>query len=531
MKRLAAIILSALILFSFTACDLFNDSPEESENSTSAESEESTTLDTDNTETYEYSFISQEEKSTWKPKLTAILSQSQIHELEQFTPGSVSVGLMDLNFDNSPEVLVTYAGGSMCNILIHIYDLNSGEKITEFHTGLWGGWGNIFLCVAEVNGDYVIVEQSSIRDPDLGYIKCVGLITKYTDIESEDLITQTWLTESESGYYKYNNRIVDKSEYDAHYQDFQNNYRQIGSTQIQMIHWSSIGQVEKHEPSIKSAETIYTREEIAEKMAEILVSTSQEFIDYNNSDNFTRKYKDIPTEYHDILDAYIEIANLNRYEGCIEYDDIPDDNYPNISADCLRAIKYSVIDSWHCAPNGYNLGYATKDINGDGTVELFLTDKDYKIYSLFTIVNDEVFVKYFYSNKFSYETSLPAIDADGNIYTSDYGKGDHWWYNILQLGADATLYGITFGHYDLTGFGDPDVYNYFSSSKWQQPDSVAQFPEIEGDRISDEELYELVSIFNETLKAKDPDGCGKPNHVTREAGLTFYEVIVHDKRK
>lgn len=43
MKRLAAIILSALILFSFAACDFFNDSPEESESSISTDGDESFT--------------------------------------------------------------------------------------------------------------------------------------------------------------------------------------------------------------------------------------------------------------------------------------------------------------------------------------------------------------------------------------------------------------------------------------------------------------------------------------------------------
>ena len=70
MKRLAAILLTALLLFSFTACDFSNDSPKESESSTTTDTKESNTNNTaesitqeidnnntDNTENKEYSFI------------------------------------------------------------------------------------------------------------------------------------------------------------------------------------------------------------------------------------------------------------------------------------------------------------------------------------------------------------------------------------------------------------------------------------------------------------------------------------------
>ena len=49
--------------------------------------------------------------------LTAILSKTEIHDdYEPGIPGSCAVGLMDLDFDHSPEVLAAYAGGSIMRL-------------------------------------------------------------------------------------------------------------------------------------------------------------------------------------------------------------------------------------------------------------------------------------------------------------------------------------------------------------------------------------------------------------------------------
>ena len=135
MKRLATIILSALLLFSaFVGCNTSdNNSIENSEN--------------------EYTFISQEEKNTWRDKLINVLSNCDIY-------GSFAVGLMDLNFDNSPEVLIAYPGGSMGNVFTTFYELDTGEKLFIYDADHWDSGDNINLCVAEdCNGEPVILSQ------------------------------------------------------------------------------------------------------------------------------------------------------------------------------------------------------------------------------------------------------------------------------------------------------------------------------------------------------------------------------------
>ena len=148
MKHLGTIILLISILFSTVACSLSDNntteslSSENSENTTLPQSDESSEItvvsdsetskelsktdteteakteaeteikikietdsDASNSITYEsdglesgnYEFISQEEKNSWRPSLISVLSKSRVHEFEPYCPGSISVGLMDIN--------------------------------------------------------------------------------------------------------------------------------------------------------------------------------------------------------------------------------------------------------------------------------------------------------------------------------------------------------------------------------------------------------------------------------------------------
>ena len=243
MKRLATIILSALLLFSaFVGCNTSdNNSIENSEN--------------------EYTFISQEEKNTWRDKLINVLSNCDIY-------GSFAVGLMDLNFDNSPEVFAAYAGGSMGNVFVEIYDLDLGEKLISYDAAHWEDQENIYLCVADKNGECIILSEGALRIPDLGWTKLINVLPKSIDSQSRYLMTENLFAESvsnEVGYYEHNGKIIEKSQYDEYYQTFLDEYKKIESTQIQLIKWSSIESE--------------NRNELVEKMADALIHTSQDFID------------------------------------------------------------------------------------------------------------------------------------------------------------------------------------------------------------------------------------------------------------
>ena len=136
----------------------------------------------------------------------------------------------------------------------------------------------------------------------------------------------------------------------------------------------------------------------------------------------------------------------------------------------------------------------------------------------------------------SYGLSSLSIDADGNIYISGWSKGETWYKKVFQLQRNGELYGFSYGHYDMTGFDECEIYNFYEvyglgHSYSDSPYSYVENSTLWSCKISDEELENLVSTVEDIMKSQDPDGCGKPNHVTSAAGLEFYQVITEDRRK
>ena len=215
-------------------------------------------------------FIPQSEKDTYKEKLTAVLSavkkSSIIDGLGSFS--AFGAGLMDINFDNVPEVLVAYPGGSMGNVFIEVYDLETGEQIHTYNAAHWENAYNIYLCVADFYGDYVILSEGSYRDgPELGMIHVFGILSSKNG-------TKTLFAESEdASYYEYNGEIVSKEEYQRQFGKFTMEYDKIEETQIIIVKWSDVGF--DNEKSDGSDIDVY-----AEKLAEALIHSGQEFIEY-----------------------------------------------------------------------------------------------------------------------------------------------------------------------------------------------------------------------------------------------------------
>ncbi len=238
----------------------------------------------------------------------------------------------------------------------------------------------------------------------------------------------------------------------------------------------------------------------------------------------SEKYPDVPKAFDKILDAYVEIAYLNRYVAYLSRDMVEDAKYPEVTSAQLDCIFNSLMDGWHNGGYGYYAGYAAKDINGDGIGELFLTDVEYSIYAMFTLVNGEIVSHYF---DFSYHKRVTRIDANGNFYYSDYGKGESEWYEISRLGADGNLYRTIFGHYDMTGFGDPEVYNYYCAPE----NSLIEIPNVDCDRLTDEEYYDLVVAYNKAVKKLEVNGHDPNEEAIKAIGLEFHQVIIEDQRK
>ena len=220
-------------------------------------------------------FIPQSEKDTYKEKLTAILSATKKSSYMLGSFSAFGAGLMDINFDNVPEVLVAYPGGSMGNVFIQVYDLETGEEICTYNMAHYNSPYNIYMCVAEHTGGYVILTEGSYRDgPELGWIKLVGVL--YEELSSDDISGKTWFAEAESekvSYYQYNGENVSKEEYQRQFGKFTMEYDKIEETQIIIVKWSDVGF--DYEQSDGSDIDFY-----AEKLAEALLGSGQEFIEY-----------------------------------------------------------------------------------------------------------------------------------------------------------------------------------------------------------------------------------------------------------
>ena len=242
----------------------------------------------------------------------------------------------------------------------------------------------------------------------------------------------------------------------------------------------------------------------------------------------SEKYPDVPKAFDKLLDAYVEIAYLNRYEGYHKRENIDDTKYPDVTKTQLDCIFNSLMDGWHNGGYGYYAGYAAKDINGDGINELFLTDIEYSIYAMFTLVNDEIISHYF---NFYFHQSVTRIDANGNFYYSNYGKGESYWYEISRLGTDGKLYSTTFGHYDMTGFGDPEIYNYYYASEIDVPDSIIDLPAVDVNRLTDEEYNAMVAAYRETVKKLKVNGYDPKEEAIKAIGLEFHQVIIENQMK
>ncbi|MBR6768751.1 MAG: hypothetical protein IKM34_04615 [Clostridia bacterium] len=214
------------------------------------------------------SFLSYDVRNTWKEDLITLLSQLDIWEPENSIPGSYAVGLMDLNFDNTPEALVAYPGGSMGNIWVHIYNLKNPKEPIWFYDGAgFGGDGmSLRLTVAKVGDDYVVLAEGSIR----GRSNRLELLSNLNDLETKKLETKELFGVGDSlnnpNQYFYMGERVEKSKYDEEYQKFLNDYTVFEETEITLAFWSDYD--------------LSNKEQLVRDMAEKLLHSTQKFIYY-----------------------------------------------------------------------------------------------------------------------------------------------------------------------------------------------------------------------------------------------------------
>ena len=254
MKKFLSVFLGLILMCSIVSCETTNT---ETEESTSA------TLETIIEETTPFAFVSEQERKTWKDKIIPILSSHHIYEEIEY--GGLGAALMDLNLDSTPELIVAGAGGSMGNVCLVAYDLESGEQLCVLgDTPHYQDWDNVYFCVHRDNGgNYILVNEGSLRAGLEWYLST----SKLTEDFKFDTILEEVKTSDDDSRYYCGGGEVNKAEFEQQKEQFQNDYKAVTETQMKIIYWDNI--------------EAKTKTEAISEMAEKLVNADQQFIDFH----------------------------------------------------------------------------------------------------------------------------------------------------------------------------------------------------------------------------------------------------------
>ena len=238
MKKMMSLILCMAFLFSLVACR-------------ASGNEASSDI-----------FVSDRERSSWKDRIVTVLSDMNCYKKKDYD--CKGVGLLDLNFDGTPELIVAYKGGSMGNVFLEAYDLISGEEVCAWvETPHYEDVYAVYFCTyRHDNGDYILVNKGALRDG----VEWYELTSKITEsLEFETLFSETMSSFENTRYYCGGNE-VSLAEYEKQQAQFYDEYTEIKETQIQLVYWSTI--------------EADTESKALAQMAKALIDSDQQFIDY-----------------------------------------------------------------------------------------------------------------------------------------------------------------------------------------------------------------------------------------------------------
>ena len=263
MKKALSIFLCLIFLCSLASCVKDEHHFDFENNNSESASQEAPT-----DEQPPYSFISMQERLTWKDKIVKIMSDNNFYDyyevLQHYFYGAA---LMDLNLDNTPELVAVYAGGSMGNVCLIAYDLESGEMLCDLgETPHYQDWNNVYFCVHRNNdGKYIIVNEGSIRVELEWYM----ITSQLTEDFKFDVLFEEVIASDESRSYYCAGSQVDKAEFENQKEQFKNDYKAITETQLRIIFWDSL--------------EFETKSEAYSKMADALINSDQQFIQFDRA--------------------------------------------------------------------------------------------------------------------------------------------------------------------------------------------------------------------------------------------------------
>jgi hypothetical protein len=153
------------------------------------------------------------------------------------------------------------------------------------------------------------------------------------------------------------------------------------------------------------------------------------------------------------------------------------------------------------------IAYAFKDLNNDSADELILLDYEHYLYAIFTLKDGATTLV----DIFEYLNHVGAIDENGTIYKSGYGKGDTDYCSVMTLKNDGTLDGLTYGKIDYTDvFDNPPEVTYYQNVSGVYSD------------ITKEEFDSIAAEYEHVF-------CNM-NSLTKSAGLTLHYAFEFDPR-
>ncbi len=199
-------------------------------------------------------------REAWREDVAAILSTLELPASGNALSACRTVGLLDVNFDGTPEVVASYPGGSAGNVFLEFYDLNTKAQIDAFSVPHGTDW-EAALCVAVQNGEYVTLVEGVVRD-DIGTVQEVSMLSEtleYIDVLCERIDGEP--------YYWANGRVTTKISYEEQKTAFWESCKKVDGAALQMIAWEEKG---------SDAERV-------EAMAEALVNSTQVFVAKNTA--------------------------------------------------------------------------------------------------------------------------------------------------------------------------------------------------------------------------------------------------------
>ena len=196
--------------------------------------------------------------------------------------------------------------------------------------------------------------------------------------------------------------------------------------------------------------------------------------------------------YQDILNLYRELLLLK--EENINYDELFLEQYHSDNP-IEDAVFHAVLRN-----RPEKMGYALKDLNNDTIEELILLDKNYHIYTIFTIVNGQpTAVNDLF---FGDGNHTAAIGSDGTIYKHGYGKGEAVYGYAKKLSSDGLLVGFEFGCLDVDL--DDSMVEYYKIINGERV--IIDYNEFQ---LLNEEYYGIV---------------GNSTELTQNSGIHFIKI-------